>query len=352
MTNLTLRIATGIDLLDEKYRRSVADFTRSFQREDGGFAGRRGQGDLYYTSFALRTLMLLGELKNDLLAEKVFSFLVSFAAKRLELASAGSKQKSSLSGGKSVLLPEGCFSLSSVELVSFMISATLLQIVSGRDVFDSLPFDCQSFVAASLAKLRMPASGYRSSEKSGVAGVYHTFLAMICRELVMSVPDKQEQRELANFLAQHVRADGGFVEMLPLRTSGTNPTAAGVALVRILLLCDGQLLSSFDTTRTIQFLLQRNSPTGGFSAHSGLAMGDLLSTFSAVITLLDLQQWQNTDVMNLNTLDEFRRSCQWGDGYKGGPFDDAADVEYTFYGLALDSILQSQLSSQSSRHDV
>ena len=344
MTSLTLRIASGVERLDLQYRQNIAEFTRTFQTEDGGFAGRRGQGDIYYTSFALRTLMLLGELKNDLLAERAIAFLESFAAKRLQLAPSRGEELNLTADLENASAVKACFSLSSVELASFMISATLLQLATGRDVFDLLPLDRKSFVTASLARLRLPASGYRSSEKSGVAGIYHTFLAMICRELVMSIPDEKERNELAAFLSQHIREDGGFVEMLPLRTSGTNPTAAGVALMRILRQCDSQIAASFDSVRTKQFLLDRQSPTGGFSAHAGLPIPDLLSTFSAVVTLLDLDDWQSTDTIDIQSLDVFRHSCQFGNGYKGGSLDDTADVEYTFYGLALDSILRMQES--------
>ena len=46
----------------------------SLQRADGGFAGRQGLSDLYYTSFALRTLAILGELHGSV-AERAAGFL-------------------------------------------------------------------------------------------------------------------------------------------------------------------------------------------------------------------------------------------------------------------------------------
>lgn len=343
MTTLTLRIGSGLDRLDIEHRRSIADFTRRFQTDDGGFAGRRGRGDIYYTSFALRTLALLGELKDDSLSEKVFAFLLGFVQSRMRNADCHSTDETGFpcitTSEKQAHAGNDFLSLSSVELVSLVIGATLLQLVTGRDLFDSLPCSRKIFGMTLLNRLRVPGSGYRSSEKSGLAGVYHTFLAMICRELIGTIPDGNEPKELADFLVQHVRSDGGFVEMIPLRSSGTNPTAAGIALTRILRQYDAQLSCPYDPILTKRFLLQRQSQSGGFCAHSGVMFPDLLSTFSAVVTLLDLNDWHGADGIDLGSTVDFVRSCRLHGGCKGGAFDDTPDVEYAFYGLALDSIL-------------
>ena len=58
---LTLRLAGGIAALSEDFRASQAKYALAAQRDDGGFAGREGGSDLYYTGFALRSLAMLGD---------------------------------------------------------------------------------------------------------------------------------------------------------------------------------------------------------------------------------------------------------------------------------------------------
>ncbi len=61
---LTLRLAAGVLQLPEATRHVHAAYVRSRQQADGGFPGREGGSDLYYTGFALRSLFLLGELSG------------------------------------------------------------------------------------------------------------------------------------------------------------------------------------------------------------------------------------------------------------------------------------------------
>src|SRR4051812_42085118 len=62
LEELTLRLAAGIAELPEEMRARHSRYLLSKQREDGGFAGREGGSDLYYTGFALRSLAMLGDL--------------------------------------------------------------------------------------------------------------------------------------------------------------------------------------------------------------------------------------------------------------------------------------------------
>ena len=62
LAELTTRLAAGIAELPEATRDRHAKYLLAAQRADGGFAGREGESDLYYTGFALRSLALLGEL--------------------------------------------------------------------------------------------------------------------------------------------------------------------------------------------------------------------------------------------------------------------------------------------------
>ena len=74
LARLILRIAKGLEGLAPERRNKHVEFLRSMQQADRGFSGRQGGSDLYYTSFALRRLAILGAL-NDAIAEQAASFI-------------------------------------------------------------------------------------------------------------------------------------------------------------------------------------------------------------------------------------------------------------------------------------
>src|SRR3954463_8121966 len=76
LEDLTLRLAAGIAELPEEMRRRHARYLLAGQRDDGGFAGREGGSDLYYTGFALRGLAILGELHGEV-AQRAAKYLRS-----------------------------------------------------------------------------------------------------------------------------------------------------------------------------------------------------------------------------------------------------------------------------------
>ena len=59
LENLTLRLAAGLGELPAEVREPHVRYLKSAQRSDGGFAGRDGGSDLYYTGFGLRGLAVL-----------------------------------------------------------------------------------------------------------------------------------------------------------------------------------------------------------------------------------------------------------------------------------------------------
>src|SRR5689334_22670057 len=62
LLRLTLRLAEGVSQLPAEVRARHADYLRAAQYDDGGFSGREGGSDLYYTGFALRGLAVLDAL--------------------------------------------------------------------------------------------------------------------------------------------------------------------------------------------------------------------------------------------------------------------------------------------------
>src|SRR5262245_40381540 len=65
LQRLTARLGDGLLRRPEEFRRRHAAFFGALQNADGGFSGREGGSDLYYTGFALRSLAVLDALSPD-----------------------------------------------------------------------------------------------------------------------------------------------------------------------------------------------------------------------------------------------------------------------------------------------
>ena len=150
------------------------------------------------------------------------------------------------------------------------------------------------------------------------------FLAAACRQLVgLPLDDAAGMIELVR---SRRRDDGGFVELGQLTQSGTNPTAAGVGLLRL-----AGALDEPTRGQAAAFLAGMQTTEGGFRANRRIPVADLLSTFTALVTLTDLDALAKVDLAGARQYAESLR--QPPGGFCGGAWDDAADVEYTFYGL-------------------
>src|SRR5438093_3714769 len=62
LLRLTTRLAEGLSRLPVDFRQRHAAYLATCQNPDGGFSGREGESDLYYTGFALRSLAVLQAL--------------------------------------------------------------------------------------------------------------------------------------------------------------------------------------------------------------------------------------------------------------------------------------------------
>lgn len=301
LEQLTLRLAAGITELPEKVRQPHARYLLAAQRDDGGFAGREGGSDLYYTGFALRSLAMLGELYGPP-AERAAAFL-----------------KSRLSGQESI-----------VDFLSLVYGAMLIQSAAGIDVFASAEPGWQDAVAGALEKLRRPDGGYAKGAEGTASSTYHTFLVLLCLQLIDREPP--EPAAIRGFLLSHRCEDGGFREIRASKRAGTNPTAAAIGALRII----GGLN---DDTRldAIDFLAEMQTDEGGLRANTRIPIADLLSTFTGLLTLQDLGGVSEID---LTAAQRFAASLALEEGgFRGAEWDPAHDVEYTFYGLGTLGLL-------------
>lgn len=302
LPTLTIRLATGLGNVPEEQRNRHAGFFRRRQRADGGFAGREGDSDLYYTGFALRALAMLGELSDEP-AERAAEFL-----------------RGKLAGQTPV-----------VDFLALIQAANLLEMAAGIDVFaDSRP-DWRESVAAMLETFRRADGGYAKGPEGNAGSTYHSFLVVLCQQLI-GVPLVEPNR-LAAFVQSQRRDDGGFVEIRAMRRSGTNPTAAAVAQLKILDRLDHETAEG-----AVDFLLDMQTDEGGLRANTRIPIADLLSTFTGLLTLSDLGYARELD---LDALRRYVRALEQPDGgFHGAAWDEATDVEYAFYGLGTLALLQ------------
>jgi geranylgeranyl transferase type-2 subunit beta len=303
LRQLTLRLAAGVLQLPEAVRELHADFLRSRQRSDGGFPGREGDSDLYYTGFALRSLFLLGELSGP-----VADLAADFLRRRRQ--------------------PEQ----NVLDLLSLVYGATLLEWSAGLDVCGDETPPWQDAIARSLQSLRRDDGGYAKTREGGAGSTYHSFLVALCLQL-LGRPLPQPER-LVEFIRSQQCDGGGFRDVRAAKRAGTNPTAAAIGVLKLLDALDDGIAQD-----TIGFLSDMQSREGGLLANTRIPVADLLSTFTGVVTLADLG---GLDAINRSAALRFARSLETPQGgFRGAAWDPDADVEYTFYGLGCLALLGS-----------
>jgi geranylgeranyl transferase type-2 subunit beta len=296
LTRLTNRLLDGIERLPADVRERNTTYLLEAQNADGGFSGREGGSDLYYTGFALRSLAVLQALNPDVCG-KTAEFL-----------------RTKMTGSAGV-----------VDFFSLVVSCYLVPLGGGPDVLADAPPDWRDRVAATLETFRAPDGGFGKTPGALYGSTYTSFLVALCLQLLdrtIQQPDR-----LAAFVKSRRRADGGYVEISAMKRSGTNPTAAGVGLLQIL----GEL-DDASRAGTADFLAALPSPfEGGLRANDRIPAADLLSTFTGGWTL---DQLGSANRLDWERVRDYAYECERPvGGFRGGLWDEHTDVEYTFYGL-------------------
>lgn len=296
LLRLTARLVDGLSRLPVPERERHATYLLAAQNPDGGWPGREGDSDLYYAAFALRGLAVLDRLTQDIAGRAA-----SFLRQRLQSQS------------------------TVIDFFSFLYAAALVKFGGGDVLADSQP-DWPDRVAATLESLRSADGGYGKQPGAASGSTYHTFLVALCYQLLeRPLPDIDAA---VRFVRTRRRDDGGFVEVAPQRKSGTNPTAAAVGLLQIAEALDDETCSGVG-----DFLVGLASVDGGLQANERAPLADLLSTFTGAWTLTELFAF---DRLDKDRLADFARGCALPTGgFRGGLWDERADVEYTFYGLGV-----------------
>jgi geranylgeranyl transferase type-2 subunit beta len=378
----TLRdlLADGLDRLDADRRERHLRFVLSLQRPDGGFAGRSGPSDLYYTAFAVRILAADGgkgghsslpapggpERASQKRGMSPFSAVEEFLQTHppttiVELASWLSIA-SDLGGGRKKgtfrfsrpRRPGGCFA-------------------EKRNV----PFFRPP--SALLESFRTPDGGYGQRPGAQTGSTYLTFLAVQCYGLLGAAGGMRNAEgtprnphsafriphfeEAVSFVRSRRRPDGGFAELAVSRHSSTNATAAGAALLAAAGHHAANGVSPLDVVSSgsdpvfrmvagvARYLASIQTSSGGWPATRLAPAADLLSTFTALFTLRatlraagdngvrpQREDITGTDPALAGLAQDAARfvlSCERPTGgFSGSPLDPEADIEYTHYGLA------------------
>lgn len=298
------RVARGLSEVDtdriERHRRFLA----SQQVPEGGFRGREGGADLYYSGFAVRALAVTGGLE-DSCRDAVASYLATIDPLRLGV----------------------------IDLLSWLYGALVVQAAGGLDLLKNQPADLTDQIAGLLEQNRVADGGYAKSAEGAAGSTYQSFMVALTYEMIgrkMPRPNAMIQ-----FLYDRQRDDGGFVEIAPMKRSGTNPTAAATALLMSLNAMDDDLADD-----VLAFLTDVISSEGGFQANTRIPFADGLSTFTALLTAQDLKR---RDLISPDKiLNWVATAIEMPDGgFRGASWDQQADVEYTFYGLGILGLLHS-----------
>lgn len=301
LQRLTSQLIDAVDQLPIEFRQRHASWIKRRQNGDGGFSGREGGSDLYYTGFALRSLAILQEIDAET-CTRAEKFLRGHVGR----------------------------SVSVVDLFSLVVSAFLVQIGGGADIFAAAPNNWREQLALSLETCRHADGGYAKAPGGSSGSTYTTFLVALALELLsieLPGPDR-----VVSFVQTRNR-DGGFVEIPQMKRAGTNPTAAAIGILQML---GG--LNNVTSEATNRFLMKMVAvDEGGIRANDRIPAADLLSTFTGSWTLSELGGFDRIDRLAMRKYVESLEQPEGG--FRGGLWDTGTDVEYTFYGIGAFGLL-------------
>lgn len=296
LEQLDALLLSGAAGLGPGFRSQQLAYLRRTQLPDGGFPGRRGGSDLYYTDFALRLALLLGA--EDGLWERAADYLRH--------------------------LPQP------TDLIGLFCALNASRLLMTAEVL--VPVDRESRREV-LRALALPSGGFAKT-LGGPVSAYATFIAALCAEMLeLDLPAAAEAVAALHALRG---PQGGYRESPASGQEQTNATAAAVAFLTM-----QEALSEEAAGSAASFLGAMQGPGGGFWAHPDAPLEDLLSTFTGLVALVSLPDAKGLDLMGVA---RFARDLAMPEGgFAATRGDLEADLEYTYYGVGTLALLRAIL---------
>jgi len=269
---------------------AVRDFLRRQLAPDGGFQGKDGSSDLYYTVFGLEASLALNfELSPKLIDD----YLAGFGA------------------GESLDL---------VHLASLVrCRANMADFHGGQ-----IPVAVREAMMRHLQEYRSSDGGFHTTQSVAKGSAYGSFLALgAYQDLQVGCPDVEAMVASVHGLQM---PDGGFSNELAMATSATTATAAAICVLHY--------LQRPAPASAVRWLLDHAHPLGGFTAITfagGAGIPDLLSTATALHAMALVGA--AAESMREKHLDYLDSLWDPQGGFRGHWADDTVDCEYTYYGL-------------------
>lgn len=293
-------IASSLKRFGDAFLDRQRQFVLSLRDASGGYPGRQGHADLYYTRFALCALEAAG---SDVAEE--------WAPTRGYLKQ-NAQNADNVINAFAVL--DAARALGSVEL----------SIWDGDG-----PDRLRGSLTATVRRHATDDGGFASAPE-GEADLYHTFLAASALGLMGQEFD--DPAATTRLVASRKRPDGGFADFAQHDHGQTNPTAAAIGLLVFLDQTESPLLDDASA-----FFAKMQRDDGGFAATHDAPVSDLLSTFTSLVALRTLD---NLSAVRLADAGRFVKSLALPNGgFAGWPGDEQGDVEYAYYGLGALGLL-------------
>ncbi|MDD2706633.1 MAG: prenyltransferase/squalene oxidase repeat-containing protein [Verrucomicrobiae bacterium] len=270
------RLRRGEGRFSAEFWRPHVSFALSFECPGGGFRGRRGGADIYYTDFAVRLLSWLSP--DDAVLRRIAAHAASLPAEPRNLTE--------------------CFNRLNIQ-----------RLLLRRGVEADFGWEaCRS---------------YWEKAKAMCDGPYQPFLCWLCGQtLGFGIQDSKFK-----------------MKSLPEWSEGKGYERGLTSLVAAGLVMGGGngWLSMEEMGRQTAWLRKMQAADGGVRAHPDVACGDLLSTFNGLTAAAYAGRMAEFD---LPAMARFARCVLRGSGGFAGSADDPeADLEFTYYGLGTLALL-------------
>jgi geranylgeranyl transferase type-2 subunit beta len=282
----------GVQRLSSGLRNRAADYVISMRQADGGYPGRSGGSDPYYTDFAMR---ILSQTRPEEIRHPA---TCAYAQWNNGIAN----------------IPE-CFNRLSI--------AGLCGVP-----LPPLAGDC-------LNRHHLPSGCFCRSLESTNASAYCTFLGALCEDTL--APAHPSLMGSFEAILRLQLPNGGFIDTGSDNAPQTNATSAAVGYLLRAFLSESRLTDAAMDTISIaidkaaEYLTGMQAKEGGFLAHSQAPYPDLLSTFTALATLIAMDRIKQVD---LRKHVQFVGSlAHTKGGFSSCAVDTEPDIEYTCYGL-------------------